>query len=330
MNEITKYTDERGEAVEITFDDVKKYINPDADEKAIVMFLQLCQAQKLNPWRKDAYLVGYKDGRTGEYRPSMITAKEVFTRRANANPDYEGFEAGVTVFNSGKLVRREGSAVFAQFEQLAGGWAKVYVKGKKPFFEEVSLQEYSTGKSGWAKMPGTMIRKVALVHALREAFPEDFQGLYAAEEMGNAMEQAAPVYEAPQAAQTAQSEPVPVSVAVEIAESEPEPAQDAEATDAQCTAITDLVDDFANMRGKTSAEVLKAVYATKTSEDAGIVEGRGFTAKQADIVIGLLQKWVGKATDAQAIDALNAVAGADAVSEETPEGEQYEAEELTF
>ena len=330
MNEITKYTDERGEAVEITFDDVKKYINPDADEKAIVMFLQLCQAQKLNPWRKDAYLVGYKDGRTGEYRPSMITAKEVFTRRANANPDYEGFEAGVTVFNNGKLVRREGSAVFAQFEQLAGGWAKVYVKGKKPFFEEVSLQEYSTGKSGWAKMPGTMIRKVALVHALREAFPEDFQGLYAAEEMGNAMEQDAPVYEAPQAAQTAQSEPVPVSMAVEISESEPEPAQDAEATDAQCIAITDLVDDFANMRGKTSAEVLKAVYATKTAEDACIVEGRGFTAKQADIVIGLLQKWVGKATDAQAIDALNEIAGDEAVSEETPEAAQYEAEELTF
>ena len=328
MNEITKYTDERGEAVEITFDDVKKYINPDADEKAIVMFLQLCQAQKLNPWRKDAYLVGYKDGRTGEYRPSMITAKEVFTRRANANPDYEGFEAGVTVFNNGKLVRREGSAVFEQFEQLAGGWAKVYVKGKKPFFEEVSLQEYSTGKSGWAKMPGTMIRKVALVHALREAFPDDFQGLYAAEEMGNAMEQDAPVYEAPRDLQTAQSEQAAVAVAVEIAE--PEPAQDAEATDAQCIAITDLVDDFANMRGKTSAEVLKAVYATKTAEDAGIVEGRGFTAKQADIVIGLLQKWVGKATDAQAIDALNDIAGDGAVSDEAPEAAQYEAEELTF
>lgn len=35
----------------------------------------------------------------------------------------------------------------------------------------------------WAKMPATMIRKVALVQALREAFPEDFQGMYAPEEM---------------------------------------------------------------------------------------------------------------------------------------------------
>ncbi len=31
-----------------------------------------------------------------------------------------------------------------------------------------------------------MIRKVALVQALREAFPEEFQGLYSAEEMGAA------------------------------------------------------------------------------------------------------------------------------------------------
>ena len=31
-----------------------------------------------------------------------------------------------------------------------------------------------------------MIRKVALVQALREAFPEDYAGLYSPEEMGNA------------------------------------------------------------------------------------------------------------------------------------------------
>ncbi len=38
--------------------------------------------------------------------------------------------------------------------------------------------------SNWAAKPGTMIRKVALVQALREAFPEDLQALYDAEEMG--------------------------------------------------------------------------------------------------------------------------------------------------
>ena len=38
--------------------------------------------------------------------------------------------------------------------------------------------------SQWAKKPATMIRKVALVQALREAFPKSFGGMYIAEEQG--------------------------------------------------------------------------------------------------------------------------------------------------
>lgn len=84
-------------------------------------------------------------------------------------------------------------------EELIGGWAKVYLDGYAcPIFEEVALSEYAApdryGKNGWSKMPATMIRKVALCHALREAFPEDLGGLYGAEEMNQArqQEQAAP------------------------------------------------------------------------------------------------------------------------------------------
>src|SRR5699024_4600904 len=70
------------------------------------------------------------------------------------------------------------------------GWAKVHRKDwKVPLENTVGLDEYArktnSGKlmSNWAKMPGTMIRKVALVQALREAIPEEFSGLYSPEEM---------------------------------------------------------------------------------------------------------------------------------------------------
>jgi hypothetical protein len=46
------------------------------------------------------------------------------------------------------------------------------------------MHEYDTGKSSWAKMPATMIRKVALVQSLREAFPSDLGGLYDSCERG--------------------------------------------------------------------------------------------------------------------------------------------------
>ncbi|WP_269318659.1 RecT family recombinase [Caldicellulosiruptor bescii] len=74
-------------------------------------------------------------------------------------------------------------------EELVGGWAKVFRKDwAVPIEISVSLQEYIRKKKdgqptrSWREMPATMIRKVALVQALREAFPEQFQGMYALEE----------------------------------------------------------------------------------------------------------------------------------------------------
>src|SRR5690606_10607607 len=60
---------------------------------------------------------------------------------------------------------------------------------KVPMEVTVSLQEYQRYNSkgelmrNWKEMPATMIRKVALVQALREAIPEEFGGLYSPEEM---------------------------------------------------------------------------------------------------------------------------------------------------
>lgn len=177
MNEIVKIKDDRGQELQITPDDVRNVLCPSANDKEIAMFLELCRAQNLNPFIKDAYLVKY-----GSAPATIITGKEVFTKRAAKNKSYQGFEAGITVQRGNSIERRDGSAVF-DGEKLLGGWARVHVDGKHPFFDEVAFSEYSSGKSNWATKPGTMIRKVALVHALREAFPDDFQGLYSAEEM---------------------------------------------------------------------------------------------------------------------------------------------------
>lgn len=197
MNEIVKIKDDRGQELQITPDDVRNVLCPSANDKEISMFLELCRAQNLNPFIKDAYLVKY-----GSNPATIITGKEVFTKRAAKNKNYQGFEAGVTVKSGSKIERREGSAVF-QGESLLGGWARVHVDGKHPFFDEVAFSEYSSGKSNWATKPGTMIRKVALVHALREAFPDDFQGLYSAEEMS----QNTPQEPQEQSSQTIEVEP---------------------------------------------------------------------------------------------------------------------------
>jgi len=197
MNGIVKYETDRGE-VQLSPEIIKKYLVSGDGSKVtneeIVLFINLCRYQRLNPFLREAYLIKYSE----KYPATIVVGKDVFVRRAAANPNCAGWQAGVIVQDGETLVEREGSLVLDS-ENLVGGWAKVYRKDwQEPLKISVSLQEYTReNKEGvpqraWATMKATMIRKVALSQALREAFPEDFQGLYSAEEMGINAEELSP------------------------------------------------------------------------------------------------------------------------------------------
>ena len=103
--------------------------------------------------------------------------------------------------NEGEVTYRDGALVLPN-ETLVGGWSDVYRKDHShPKHIEVNLQEYivrtKEGKINdqWTKRPATMIRKVALVQALREAFPENLGALYVAEEVGGVEQEAAAMQE---------------------------------------------------------------------------------------------------------------------------------------
>ena len=183
QNKSIQFVDDSGNAIVVNQQDVMQYICPNATEKESRIFLELCRAQRLNPFLREAYLVKY-----GNNPASMITAEIVFERRANAHPDYEGMECGVVYIDSGGEIRkREGTATYKVVgETLVGGWARVHRKGRSDSYAEVSLDEYDKGQSVWKTMPGVMIHKCAKGVALRLAFPSDFQGMYLEEEMGGA------------------------------------------------------------------------------------------------------------------------------------------------
>lgn len=178
-----------GELVKLSPNMIKKYLvsgGGNVSDSEVMMFLSLCRYQHLNPFLREAYLIKY-----GSNDPAtIVTGKDVFTKRADATPNYAGKQAGVIVLTeSGDIVEREGSFVLPK-ETLVGGWAKVFIKGHDtPEYASVSLDEYIGRKKNgeingqWSKKPATMIRKVAVVQALREAFPDRFQGMYAQEEM---------------------------------------------------------------------------------------------------------------------------------------------------
>lgn len=171
-----------GKLVELDADTVRNYLvngNGSVTDQEIALFINLCKYQGLNPFVREVYLIKYDDTKPA----TMVVGKDAFTRRAAQIKECKGWSAGVAVVSDGKYLEREGTIVL-KGETLAGGWCKVEREGWPQFKATVNLSEYHTGKSMWNKMPATMIRKVAIVQALRESFPDKFQGMYDQSEMG--------------------------------------------------------------------------------------------------------------------------------------------------
>lgn len=174
-----------GREVEMSVALTQAYFCPQATPAEAYVFNAWCAHNGLDPWKREAYLVKY-----GNSPAQMLTAKDAFTKRAEANPRYQGQKAGVVVINrNGELENRVGELVL-DGEELVGGWADVFVKDYvQPVSAVVSFRErcqYKDGKpqAKWATSPGLMIRKCALVAAMREAFPNDVGGMYVPDEMG--------------------------------------------------------------------------------------------------------------------------------------------------
>jgi len=171
----------QGRNITVTFDDVKNRICTKATDQEVIVFLKMAQSLNLNPWAKEIYMVKYKDDEPASY----IVAAEAYLKAAELCPEYDGHEAGVLIETDGELKTREGAFLLSkEQDKLVGGYAKVYRKDRqRPFYIAVNIKECAKyTKDGrmtrfWSSMPATMIRKVALGRALREAFPTRLGGM---------------------------------------------------------------------------------------------------------------------------------------------------------
>lgn len=177
-----------GSKVKLTPNIVKEFITKGQEVTLpeFKMFTELCKVRKLNPFLNEAYLIKF-----GNAPATIVVSKDVFQKRADKNPNYDGKESGVITENkeTGEIKERIGSFCPLN-EKLVGAWCKVYRKDRNhPEHSTISLNEVakknSKGEynSNWTSQQGTMLEKVAKVRALREAFPEDFNGMYVEDEM---------------------------------------------------------------------------------------------------------------------------------------------------
>jgi phage recombination protein Bet len=187
-NEVMDATKERavtyqanGEEITLTPNAVRDYLtkgNVAITGQEAVLFMNMCKYQKLNPFIGEAYLVKF-----GDKPADQIIGKAAFEKRAETHEKYDGYKAGLILARDGEVIEVEGSFCL-KTDTLLGGWCEVYREDRKyPVIAKVNFDEYNTGKSTWAAKPKTMIRKVAIVQALREAFPTNLGGMYVEDEM---------------------------------------------------------------------------------------------------------------------------------------------------
>ena len=125
------------------------------------LFAEHCKATGLNPFRKEVWAI--KAGG----RLQVMTGFNGFLAIANNHPEYDGMETEVD-----------------NDENPTRAVCRVYRKDRRFPSEGVAiLKEYRKDTPIWRSMPRVMLTKVAKCTALREAFPQELNGLYASEEV---------------------------------------------------------------------------------------------------------------------------------------------------
>jgi len=162
----------------LTMDRVRREIchEPSLTDLEIIDFLNVCQAEQLDPLRKEILLIKIP-GQPAYYVITVLS----YLKIAENNAAYKGHQAGVVgKTKEGSSIYHEGELI-DEAETLTGGWARVWRADRdKPIYSAVNLREYiKRTQDGqmtdfWDDQPAAMIRKIALSKALREAFPNRF------------------------------------------------------------------------------------------------------------------------------------------------------------
>lgn len=168
---------------------IRSMIAPKATDNELKLFLYQCQRTGLDPLTRQIYAIHRKSG--NEDKMTIQTSIDGFRVIAERSGVYAGQSEPEFVEGEGfpklcKITVRKfapngtiydaavGVAYWDEYVQTKDEWKNGQKTGKKIVSDM------------WAKMPHTMLSKVAEALALRKAFPQDLSGLYTGEEMNQA------------------------------------------------------------------------------------------------------------------------------------------------
>lgn len=175
-------TNEENKVTQDLLLDYLKTMNKGLNEQQTKQFLAVAGTFGLNPWKREVYAVTFKN-KDGSTDMSIVTGYETYIKRAELNPNYDGFEIEFKGgFKRGKVTKSSKNGSWQVDALVPDGEVScictVYRKDRAhPTREEVFFDEYNKGNDMWIQKPRTMLKKVAIVSAFRKAFPFDFGGM---------------------------------------------------------------------------------------------------------------------------------------------------------
>lgn len=150
---------------------IKATVAKGATDHEFAMFANFCKATGLNPMKREAWFI-----KVGE-KVQIMTGINGYWQIANSHPMFDGAETGM-INSNGEWVKTVAGNDFI------GAWCKVYRKDRRlPMEGEALLSDYKKNSGLWTSSPRIMIKKVAQSIALRQAFSQELNGIYTAEEM---------------------------------------------------------------------------------------------------------------------------------------------------
>lgn len=178
MNQVQKKTFNKEE-----FELIRSQIAPEATAEELKLFLYQAQLTGLNPLTRQLYCIhrNVKQGNAWVKKMTIQTSIDGFRVIAERSGNYGGQSEPIFTEKDGQLVSCKVS-VF-RFHNEVRYEAAVGVA----YWDEYAPKNAEGKVTGmWAKMPHTMLSKVAEALALRKAYPQDLSGLYTGEEMNQA------------------------------------------------------------------------------------------------------------------------------------------------
>lgn len=163
--------------------EIKKLIAPTLTDQEFELFKALGVATGLNPFLGELYATKYENKKTGIPKLAVFVGKNGYLKSGVNDPEYD-YHYSDTVYEGDDFQIVDGEVRHTQkgwgmSKKLIGAYTVVKRKSSsKPIVVKVLLREYEQMHGVWPGKKETMIKKVSLSQAFREAFPGRFNGTY--------------------------------------------------------------------------------------------------------------------------------------------------------